>query len=111
MTALECNLINKDAIDINSTYIKDIKLCGFPDLTDYSGICHIRFDADSLMLMEIVVEIIASDIIRLKIPYNSYPTDISEGIYKYAVLLTKSDNTEQFYPIAGKCQLIKQVTY
>ncbi len=111
MTALECNLINNDAIDINSTYIKDIRLCGFPDLTNYSGICHIRVDASSLLLMEMTVTILSTDTIRLEIPFNTYPSDISEGIYKYAVLLLKNDNSEQFYPIAGKCQLIKQVTY
>lgn len=103
------DLINNEAIEINSTYQASFKLTGFADLTQFVGECQIKVsNAESAVVLSPDVNIINKDIFSINVAFDDYPIDISPGNYQYDVLF--SNSSERFYAVGGKVQIVRRIT-
>jgi hypothetical protein len=108
LNTVEINLIAQYAINIGSSYDLKIQLNNNPDLSNYDGLCQIR-DSDDNLILSPTIEVLSNDIFSIKIS----PTDFvntSPGTFLYDVLFNHKTDNSKFYPVAGKCQIVKRVT-
>lgn len=110
MNTVKLDLIEDNAINIGATFQKEIQLCNFPDLTEYTGLSQIRLSNTSdTVILSPTITVITKDIFKIVIPYTAYNNvTVEAGNYVYDVLFSKTD--DRFYAVGGKAQLIRRVT-
>jgi hypothetical protein len=105
------DLLAENGVEIGASYKASFQVCGMPDLQSYTGVCQIRTsNTDTTIILSPVVEISTKDVFSIGVNFLSYPSTISPGTYQYDVLFTKTDNTDRFYAVGGKIQIIKRIT-
>lgn len=108
---IQIDLLNENSIEIGANYNATFQLCNSPDLTQYTGICQIRqSNVSTDIILSPVVQILNKDTFNIKLLYSVYPNTIVAGNYVYDTLFSKIDNTDRFYAVGGKIQIVKRVT-
>jgi hypothetical protein len=107
---VEINLTGEYAININTKYELSIQLANAYELSGYNGYCQIR-NSDNVVVVTATIEVVNNDIFKIKIFPNMFTVGLEPGSYVYDVLFVgKTDPNNRFYPVGGKCQLVKRVS-
>ncbi|NJM20427.1 MAG: hypothetical protein HC907_17815 [Richelia sp. SM1_7_0] len=107
------DLIGENSVNIGSDYSVRIRLCDAPDLTEFTGSCHIRANnlSTAVIIISPIVNVLTKDLFELKIPYTDFTELVVAGNYVYDVLFLKtSDTTDRFFPVGGKVAFIQRIT-
>ena len=111
MNTIPLDLALENQVNIGATYRLQIQLCNAPDLTLYTGLCQVRQSVGSPeVILTPRINILSKDIFEIYIPHTDFSLTTLPGSYLYDVAFNKLDNTDRFYAVAGKIQLVRRVT-
>jgi hypothetical protein len=109
MTAAIIDFTKENSIEIGASFSATIQLSDTPDLTPYTGVCHVRVDENSTdIIITPTITINSHDTFTLSIPFTSWTSTHTSGNFKFDVLFTRT--TDRFYGIKGLMTFTKGVT-
>ena len=108
MNSARLDLIDCHAIDIGGSYLKHIRLCNSIILTGGTGICQIRMQPGSPIIVSPLVTIISPTMYSLSLNPSDFTPDTVAGEYQYDVLMQVEQGS--FYVTHGRVTLNARCT-